>query len=463
MSKLPQDLAAEQALVVGMMQGKAMPPLSPDLFLDSRLREAWRSGMQVVADGKDPAIPMICKYANNKILTASDLVNFDEQWNIDIQDMRVYAKSLIGCAAQREALKIIDAAVKMIEKEPGEYAKPLELMVKRSKRALAMLDIQGMPSNRSSILKWISEQEGVFDQKAMYHDMDLKTPQQKSVARKNLARMVDEGLLERVKKKGSGWYRKRDTSEERIDFKNVVDEVIDLKLPFGLNDMFKARPKNIIVIVGDPDTGKTALSFLIAKLNMDGPLPITYFSSEMADVEFRSRLDQWETLNGDDYMAVDHWDMEAIERSDDFHDVIRPNGLNIIDYLEVHEDFWQVGGLIKKIFDKLDKGVCILCIQKTNKDGDTGLGGGRTLEKPRLYLSLKADRDNDWHTMKIVKCKAPRDPEDLNPTGLELDYKLIRGCKFIPVNPSSNGRFWHRPGMKREKERKDDNCFRSRA
>jgi hypothetical protein len=459
MTKAPQDLAAEQALIVGMMAGNKMPVIDPDLFFSSKFREAWNAGLKVVADGKDPTMPMISQYADSSIVSASDLVNFDDQWNIPVTDMEIYARAVRGCAAQREALAVADTIEQIIRDEPAEYAKPLERAVERCKDALLILDKGNVPTNRSVIESWVAEQEGVFDQKVMYPELGLRTSKQKTIARNRLAEMVNEGILERVKKKGSGWYRKRDIVEEEIDFMNVTDETIDLKLPFKLDVMFKARPKNIIVIAGEPDAGKSALALQIAKLNNDGPLPIKYMSSEMGPNEFRSRLDRFEEQTGDDFMAVDHWNMKVTERTEDFHDVILPDGLNIIDFLEIHEDFWAVGMLMKQIFDKLDRGIAIICIQKTNTESDYGLGGLRGMEKPRLYLSLK--NGPDWHTLKIVKCKAPRHPTEMNPSGLELDFKLMDGCRFEPQNPSANGTFWHRP--RKEKEREDDNCFRSRA
>jgi hypothetical protein len=442
-----------------------MPSLSSDLFFSSRLREAWNAGQKVVAAGKDPALPLVCQYADNSIVTASELANYYETWDIEIKDMEVYARAVRGCAAQREALKVAEEIERIIRREPGEYGKPLEMAHERAAEALKILDQGNVPTNRSTILDWVDEQEGVFDQKQMYQDLGLLKPKQKTIARNVLKRLVEnDNLLERVKSKGSGWYRKRDLNEEPIDFLNVTDETIDLRLPFELDQMFKTRPKNIIVVAGDPDTGKSALALQIAKINQEGPLPIKYYSSEMGPNEFRSRLDQFEELEGDDFMAVEHWtNLQVVERSEDFWDTMLPDGLNIIDFLEIHEDFWAVGGMMKKIFDALDRGVAVVCIQKTNRHTDTGLGGARGVEKPRPYLSMKNNFCADHHTIKIVKCKAPRLPEDMNPTGLELDFKLIRGCKFIPVNPSSNGRYWHRPLPDGEREREDDNCFRSRV
>jgi hypothetical protein len=41
--------------------------------------------------------------------------------------------------------------------------------------------------------------------------------------------------------------------------------------------------------------------------------------------------------------------MTCVSRSGEFQDVIRPDALNLIDYLEVHQDFYEIGGKIAAI------------------------------------------------------------------------------------------------------------------
>jgi len=96
--------------------------------------------------------------------------------------------------------------------------------------------------------------------------------------------------------------------------------------------------------------------------------------------------------------------------------------VNIIDFLEVYDDFYRIGGMIKEIFDNLDNGIAIIAIQK-NKGNEYGLGGMRGLEKARLYLTMEPGK------LKIAKAKNWATFE--NPNNLEKEFKLIQGCKFI--------------------------------
>ena len=78
--------------------------------------------------------------------------------------------------------------------------------------------------------------------------------------------------------------------------------------------------------------------------------------------------------------------------------------------------------MLTEIYRKLNQGIAIVALQK-NKGRDTGVGGDRSLEKPRLYLSLESGK------AKIIVGK--NWVSNVNPVGLQLDFKLTQGCKFI--------------------------------
>jgi len=169
----------------------------------------------------------------------------------------------------------------------------------------------------------------------------------------------------------------------------------------------------VMVIAGSKDSGKTAYLLNVVRLNMNH-FPINYFSSEMGRIEFRKRLEKFG-------LPIEAWKFKPKERSGNFADVIQPNDINIIDFLEVSEDFYRVGGMLREIYEKLNQGIAIVALQK-NRGRDTGVGGDRSLEKPRLYLSLESGK------AKIIVGK--NWASEVNPVGLHLDFKLVQGCKF---------------------------------
>ena len=172
---------------------------------------------------------------------------------------------------------------------------------------------------------------------------------------------------------------------------------------------------NIIIIAGSPNSGKSSFCLNVAKMNSDKD--VRYFNSEMGEEELKNRL-----LFFDD-MELKDWDhVTFYERSSNFNDVIFPDSLNVIDYLELTSDFFLVGGIIRAIHEKLRNGICVVCIQK-NRDVELGRGGGLTEEKARLYISM------DFQKLKIIKCKNPKHGQSVS--GKEIDFKLINGTTFI--------------------------------
>jgi len=80
---------------------------------------------------------------------------------------------------------------------------------------------------------------------------------------------------------------------------------------------------------------------------------------------------------------------------------------------------------LKQIHEKLGSGIAIVALQKDPKAAQ-GRGGTFSLEKPRLYLNIDAGK------ITIRKAKNWTNPEQ-NPNGLTMDFKIVGGCKFMPL------------------------------
>jgi hypothetical protein len=136
----------------------------------------------------------------------------------------------------------------------------------------------------------------------------------------------------------------------------------------------------------------------------------------MGGAELKERLQNFD-------FPLENWrNVKFIERATDFSTAIRPDGLNIIDFLEIHDEFYKVGALIKDMFDKLNTGLAVIAIQK-NKGRDEGLGGQRSLEKARLYMAMEPGK------LKIVKAKNWVNAM-VNPNNMMQEFRLAKGCYF---------------------------------
>lgn len=238
---------------------------------------------------------------------------------------------------------------------------------------------------------------------------------------KILGRMVDDRIIERTGKK-NGQFRRIENEAPEIDFLNADTNSLPIKYPLDVHEFYRTMSKNIIIIAGTQDVGKTAFLLRFTQMNMNRGMPIRYQSSEMGAAELRSRLELFEDTPLQDWRNVDFR-----ERSTNFQDLIQPDAINIIDYLEISDSFYLVAGFLKEIFDRLDKGIAVVALQKDTKT-DLGRGGTFSIEKPRLYLSLTANPP-EGNVAKIVKCKNWAHPK-VNPNGRTCVFKVVQGSSI---------------------------------
>ena len=113
-------------------------------------------------------------------------------------------------------------------------------------------------------------------------------------------------------------------------FVRLMEKGINIKRLILL-DTFLFNKPDWLLNIGNKVAKIEIYHFNIAKDNMYQH-ETHYFSSEMADTELRNRLELFP-----DIKKLEDWSFEPWERSSNFADVIRPDALNIIDYLEIHD------------------------------------------------------------------------------------------------------------------------------
>ena len=265
------------------------------------------------------------------------------------------------------------------------------------------------------VREFVLSSNGVILSSEVVKSLQVSSKEDVKNVSKVLARFVDEGLIERFGKR-NGQFRIIDTNYDEIDIIGADTTPMNIKWPFDIEKLFLTMPKNVIIVAGEPDSGKTAFMMNFAKLNMYDQ-EVQYLSSEMGAQELKSRLIKFDC-------PLDDWKkVKWIERSSDFADLIKPNAVNIIDFMEIHDQFWIIGGWIKEIFDKLENGIAVIALQK-GIGKEVGRGGDITLEKPRLYLNMFPG------VIKIRKCKNWANPI-INPNKKLKTFKLVDGCRFI--------------------------------
>ena len=260
------------------------------------------------------------------------------------------------------------------------------------------------------LLNWVDTAPGTFSVNELTNDHT-----ERFLLTEKFEKLVEADYIERVGTK-RGTYRKKEVETELMDFKNVDAEPVDIWLPFEISDLVEIYEGNLIIIAGMKSAGKTAVMLNLVHQNMNN-WDVDYFNSEMGSKELRKRLDLFP------YITIDNWNFNAYRRASKFEDVIEggTNKLILIDFLEIHDEFYAVGRSLKAIHDKLKGAICVVALQK-NPGQDVGLGGWRSAEVTRLYLSLDKGR------VKITDAKNYR--TEKNPNGLMRDFKLYHGCEI---------------------------------
>jgi len=232
-----------------------------------------------------------------------------------------------------------------------------------------------------------------------------------------LSRLVKRGLIERVDQ--AGVYRKVSDQFKAIHLNDLEDgDLIDLRLPFGMEQYLEIMPKDLIVFAGVYQSGKTAIMLETTRLNMRRH-KCYYFSSEMGAHNAKRRIGKHQTCTD--------WPFEFVDDFANFVDVIQPDCINFIDYVEETDgEAFKIPGILAKIQRKLRKGIAIVALQK-NPDKDYAIGGYQTKAKPALFVTI--DPDFPGNIMRIAKAK---NFMDIDPNGFRMKFKIVQGINLLP-------------------------------
>ena len=362
---------------------------------------------------------------NNSMYSLRDLSRFCHADKLE-DELSLIAQQLVKSRTDKakisQVLEVL--ALSVVPEYPRQsiFDKIQAAVQTMNKRAINMTE---------QVERFVSVTDGDFSVTSCYEVLQSITGvtiRDKSTIRQILKRLKDDGKIQKVGTK-DGVYRRVDDVAEEIEWWNADDKPAAFKLPLGILEYCTIYPKNIITIAGSPNSGKTALSLNIALLNA-GNSQVDYYSSEMGDCELKTRLSLFQGVSFDTWKRI-----KFKERAGNFADVIHPDHISIIDFLELTNDFWQIASLTKEIYDRLNTGICVINIQKGHGK-EIGRGGDLGLEKPRLYLALESGR------VKIIKAKAWA-KTGLNPNGLQREFKIVQGAKFITEPPLKP---WHKEG-----------------
>lgn len=279
-----------------------------------------------------------------------------------------------------------------------------------------------MPNSPSNLCKeFVEQSEGIFSLDDVYRQYRIFDRENKQRISRVLSRMVEDEIIKREGNR-NGVFRRIEKGVEVVNWQNATGIPITFSCPLGSDRYANLHRKSIICVGGSKDAGKTSFAENFALMNIPNFEQIRYVTSEMGPDELRDSLQRFD-------VPLDTWDkIEFIERHRDFSDVVLPDGLTIIDFLDVVEDFFLVIKYMKEIYDQIKTGVALVCLQK-DPGKDFARGGAGSEDKARLAIHLKQDYPGYEAKINVGKIWAQK---GINPKGFTRRYKLLNdGSRFI--------------------------------
>lgn len=272
---------------------------------------------------------------------------------------------------------------------------------------------------QTTIEEWVKSTTGIFSIKNIYSELRILAPETKAHIRVIMHRLREAGIVVALGKR-DGLYRLVEDEAPEENWQLADKRSVSLKFPFELEKFVRILPKSLIILAGAPGAGKTAFLYNVLCLNMF-EFDCHLFNSEMGLTQINERL---YAIEPD---IVNPAPFHIRHREDNFSDVIEPDAINLIDYLDLESEVYMIGYELKKILSKLNEGVAIVAIQKP-EGRELGYGAGYSLKGASVYLSMDRGR------LKIVKARE-RTNNWVDPVNKTWSFRLDNnGAKFMFVH-----------------------------
>ena len=285
------------------------------------------------------------------------------------------------------------------------------------------------------ISEWLPFTEGrEFDIEHAQRQFNCTGVRDKHIIAQVLSTLKSQGKLDGER----GRYRFVNTELESLDWVEAdTENILDIRWPygwgdetsFGFDDNLTLFPNSIVVISGPTNLGKSGLALNVVVLNC-GIWQCRYLTNEMGAEELKDRLSNFE----EHYELTDEFGepkFEAAVRYDNYQDVILPNGLTVIDYLDPGENPYMVGQQVEAIRRKLVNGVVFIVMQK-KAGAEYAVGGQYSEHRARIVLHI--DRDKNGQDFLLVKKAKKCRKENLN--GKKFAFGIRNnGSQFYNIRP----------------------------
>jgi len=272
---------------------------------------------------------------------------------------------------------------------------------------------------QATVEQWVALVDGRFSVRDIWQELGIESYEGKSHLRLILKRLKDKGVIASLSRDGT--YRKLENEVVEIEWQSAdPNKIVPLEFPFGIQEYARIYPKSIVIVAGSKNTGKTAFLYNFIQLNMH-KFQIELFNSETGKEQMNERF---APLN-----IPKPAPFKVYERYDNFADVIHPDKISVVDYLDLNSEVYLVGAEIDALFRKLNQGVALIGLQKPPPmvtfikgvrkvvERDLGYGGGFTAKRAVLYITMGANK------LKLLYVKTPT-RKSVNPNNMTWTFRL---------------------------------------
>jgi len=248
---------------------------------------------------------------------------------------------------------------------------------------------------------WLELHKGeTFDLDMICRQLEIRERENRNLVTIKLAYEVKRGNLE----KNNRIYRYINNNIIYIDWVNASENnTMGIRWPygreddthFGFEEHIIISPADVIVIAGGSNFGKTCFCLNFLWENMDN-FPCTLMGNEYTPAKFKRRVKRMDWADPLDENGNPKF--ELIERRDNWKDIIRPDNINIIDWIDIGENAYLIGKVIDGIQSKLRGGIALISLQKA-PGKELGRGASYSMDLSSLYLSI------DFERLTVVKAK----------------------------------------------------------
>ena len=200
------------------------------------------------------------------------------------------------------------------------------------------------------------------------------------------------------------WWRGE--TQEPLNFQFPKD--YKLRTKFGLEDYIEVFEGDLILVTGASNYGKTALVINILAENLNS-FECVLMGSEYTAADgkispkFKRRLENMSWAN---WMNGGSPRFTLLPVSEDFPDYIKPDCLNVIDWITLPGEYYLIDHVLKTSKDRIGKGVLVAVLQK-HKGAEYGEGGERTERYADVYLKIDPFGESE-SLLTIGKVKSPK-------------------------------------------------------